>query len=153
MDANRFYSVPYDARNDTAILKLRRKHGGIAAYGRWQALLGVLYDEGGTIDLSDEDNFAMVEREIELDGPDLEEFVKSCVKFGLLSPDLWSIGTIGSRGVCEELEYRRNLREKRSTAGKNGGRKSGSSRRRSEKEKSDEANDEANVEANNEANV
>ena len=73
MDANRFYSVPYDARNDTAMLKLRRKHGGIAAYGRWQALLGVLYDEGGTIDLSDEDNFAMVEREIELDGPDLEE--------------------------------------------------------------------------------
>ena len=64
MDANRFYSVPYDARNDTAMLKLRRKHGGIAAYGRWQALLGVLYDEGGTIDITDEDNLAMVEQEI-----------------------------------------------------------------------------------------
>lgn len=144
MDANRFYSVPYDARNDTAMLKLRRKHGGIAAYGRWQALLGVLYDEGGTIDLSDEDNLAMVEQEIELEGAELDAFVESCVKYGLLSAELWGIGTIGSRGVCDELEYRREMRDKKSNAGRKGGQASGASRRRSGKGKKDEANDEAN---------
>lgn len=122
MDANRFYSVPYDARNDTAMLKLRRKHGGIAAYGRWQALLGVLYDEGGTIDVADEDNLAMVEQELELEGAELDAFIESCVKYGLLSLELWSIGTIGSRGVCDELEYRREQRRKKSEAGKKGGR-------------------------------
>lgn len=122
MDANRFYSVPYDARNDTAMLKLRRKHGGIAAYGRWQALLGVLYDEGGTIDVTDEDNLAMVEQEIELEGAELDAFIESCVKHGLLSAELWGIGTIGSHGVCEELEYRREQRRKKSEAGKKGGR-------------------------------
>lgn len=144
MDANRFYSVPYDARNDTAMLKLRRKHGGIAAYGRWQALLGVLYDEGGTIDLSDEDNLAMVEQEIELEGAELDAFIESCVKYGLLSAELWGIGTIGSRGVCDELEYRREMRDKKSNAGRKGGQASGASRRRSGKGKKDEANDEAN---------
>ena len=144
MDANRFYSVPYDARNDTAMLKLRRKHGGIAAYGRWQALLGALYDEGGTIDVTDEDNLAMVEQEIELEGAELDAFIESCVKYGLLSPDLWSIGTIGSRGVCDELEYRKEQRRKKSEAGKKGGQASGASRRRSSKGKKDEANDEAN---------
>ena len=137
MDANRFYS-------DTAMLKLRRKHGGIAAYGRWQALLGVLYDEGGTIDVTDEDNLAMVEQEIELEGAELDAFIESCVKYGLLSPDLWSIGTIGSRGVCDELEYRKEQRRKKSEAGKKGGQASGASRRRSSKGKKDEANDEAN---------
>lgn len=144
MDANRFYSVPYDARNDTAMLKLRRKHGGIAAYGRWQALLGVLYDEGGTIDITDEDNLAMVEQEIELEGAELDAFIESCVKYGLLSAELWGIGTIGSRGVCDELEYRRETRDKKSNAGRKGGQASGASRRRSGKGKKDEANDEAN---------
>lgn len=144
MDANRFYSVPYDARNDTAMLKLRRKHGGIAAYGRWQALLGVLYDEGGTIDITDEDNLAMVEQEIELEGAELDAFIESCVKYGLLSAELWGIGTIGSRGVCDELEYRREMRDKKSNAGRKGGQASGASRRRSGKGKKDEANDEAN---------
>lgn len=143
MDANRFYSVPYDARNDTAMLKLRRKHGGIAAYGRWQALLGVLYDEGGTIDVTDEDNLAMVEQEIELEGAELDAFIESCVKYGLLSAELWGIGTIGSHGVCEELEYRKEQRCKKSEAGKKGGQASGASRRRSSKGKKDEANDEA----------
>lgn len=143
MDANRFYSVPYDARNDTAMLKLRRKHGGIAAYGRWQALLGVLYDEGGTIDVADEDNLAMVEQEIELEGAELDAFIESCVKYGLLSAELWGIGTIGSHGVCEELEYRKEQRRKKSEAGKKGGQASGASRRRSSKGKKDEANDEA----------
>lgn len=144
MDSNRFYSVPYDARNDTAMLKLRRKHGGIAAYGRWQALLGVLYDEGGTIDVTDEDNLAMVEQEIELEGAELDAFIESCVKYGLLSAELWGIGTIGSRGVCDELEYRREIRDKKSNAGRKGGQASGASRRRSGKGKKDEANDEAN---------
>lgn len=112
MDANRFYSIPYDARNDTAMIKLRRKHGGMAAFGRWQALLGVLFDEGGIVDLNDDDNRAMVESEIELKGERLDGFVESCVKYGLLDETYWAIGKIGSHGVCEELEYRHKQSEK-----------------------------------------
>lgn len=129
MDANRFYSIPYDARNDTAMLKLRRKHGGIVAYGRWQALLGILFDEGGVIDVSDEDNRSMVEDEIELKGAKFDAFIESCVKFGLLSYEFAEIGRIGSKGVCAEIEYRSAMREKKRAAGKKGGQASGASRR------------------------
>ena len=118
MDANRFYSVPYDARNDTAMLKLRLKHGGLAAFGTWQALLGVLYDEGGVIDLSDDDCKAMLEGELELKGPRLTAFIESCIKFEMLDDGAWEMGKIASHGVCDELEYRRQ----RSENGKKGGR-------------------------------
>lgn len=118
MDANRFYSIPYDARNDTAVKKLRKKHGGMAAFGRWQALLGVLYDEGGVIDLNDDDNRSMVEDEIELRGDRLDAFIGSCAKFGLLSDERWDLGQIASDGVCRELEYKRKKQEAGSKGGK-----------------------------------
>ncbi len=120
MDANRFYSIPYDARNDTAMLKLRKKQGGIVAFGRWQALLGMLFDEGGVIDVSDPDDRKVIRDELELTEPKFVSFVETCISYGLLSPELWEMGRIGSRGVCEEIEFRARQREQKSSAGKKG---------------------------------
>ena len=49
MDANRFFSIPYDNRNDVKMRRLRKRLGGYEGYGRWVALLGMLYDEHGNI--------------------------------------------------------------------------------------------------------
>lgn len=120
MDANRFYSIPYDARNDTAILKLRKKQGGIVAFGRWQALLGMLFDEGGVIDVNDPDDRKVIRDELELTEPRFVSFIETCISYGLLSLEMWELGRIGSKGVCEELEFRVRQREQKSSAGKKG---------------------------------
>ena len=118
MDANRFFSVPYDNRNDTRILKLRRRAGGMAAYGRWVALLGMLYDEHGTMDMDDEDTRWMVGRELELD--DLDGFMDDLAAVGLIDGRLWkTMRHVVNDGVCDELEYRR----KKAEAGRKGMRK------------------------------
>ena len=118
MDANRFFSVPYDNRNDMKILRMRRKLGGIAAYGRWVALLGMLYDEGGVLDMSDEDMVAVVADELELD--DVDAFFVGLAKVGLIEGDLYdSMRHVVNDGVCREIEYRR----KKSEAGKKGNEK------------------------------
>lgn len=112
MEGNRFYSIPFDARNDPAISKLRDAQGGIAAYGRWQALLGILFDEKGVIDANEKFNRRMLERELELKGEKLDTFIRYCVEFGLLSFEMWQVGMVGSHGVCKELEYRAKQSEK-----------------------------------------
>ena len=115
MDANRFFSVPYDNRNDTRILRLRRREGGMAAYGRWVALLGMLYDEHGLLDLNDEDTMWMVSRELELD--DVNGYMESLASIGLIDMELWSaFRHVVNDGVCYEIEYRRA----KSEAGKKG---------------------------------
>lgn len=119
MNANRFYSIPFDARNDTAMLKLRRKAGGIIAFGRWQALLGILYDEDGCIDLTDEDNAVMVASELDFDSSDeLSVFLDACAKYGLISLAAWEERTtVISEGVAKEIDYRKQ----KSEAGRKGG--------------------------------
>lgn len=115
MDANRFFSVPYDNRNDTRILRLRRREGGIAAYGRWVSLLGMLYDEHGLLDLNDEDTRWMVSRELELE--DVDGYMESLASVGLIDMELWSVFRhVVNDGVCDEIEYRRA----KSEAGKKG---------------------------------
>ena len=53
MEGNRFFSVPYDIINDFKICRLMNISGGIVALGRWVALLGMLYDEHGLLDMND----------------------------------------------------------------------------------------------------
>ena len=114
MDANRFFSVPYDNRNDVKILRLRRRAGGIAAYGRWVSLLGMLYDEGGILDMNDEDMRWIVARELELDD------VMCLASVGLIEKDLYDgMNHVVNDGVCREIEYRR----KKSEAGRKGNEK------------------------------
>lgn len=118
MDANRFFSVPFDNRNDVKMLRMRRRLGGMAAYGRWVALLGMLYDEGGILDMGDQDMREVVADELELE--DVDGFFSELARIGLIDKELYgSMGHVVNDGVCREIEYRR----KKSEAGRKGNEK------------------------------
>ena len=115
MNANRFFSVPFDNRNDVKILRIRRRLGGIVAYGRWVALLGMLYDEGGILDMADPDMVEIVADELELD--DVDEFFTELAKVGLINRELYEgLNHVVNDGVCDEIAYRK----KKSEAGRKG---------------------------------
>ena len=119
MDANRFYSVSFDCRNDMKVLALREACGGIAAYGRWQALLGMIYDQNGTIDAAPEPMWRVLQRELELDDAGLREFLAACADFGLIDGASWdSSSLIVSHGALEEIAYRRRKRAAGAKGGK-----------------------------------
>ena len=110
MDANRFFSVPYDNRNDTRILRLRAKAGGMAAYGRWVALLGMLYDDHGLLDMGDEATRWMVARELDLE--DVDGFMDALASVGLIDRQIYEAqGHVMNDGVCDEIEYRKRKAE------------------------------------------
>ena len=116
MDANRFFSVPYDNRNDVKIRRMRKRMGGIVAYGRWVALLGMLYDEGGILDMNDQIVREIVAEELELDNVD--EFFTDLASIGLIDKELYnSLSHVVNNGVCKEIEYRKRKAE----AGKKSG--------------------------------
>lgn len=115
MDANRFFSVPFDNRNDVKMLRIRRRLGGMAAYGRWVALLGMLYDEGGVLDMNDQEMRDITADELELD--DVDGFFTELARIGLIDKELYeSVGHVVNDGVCREIEYRK----KKSEAGRKG---------------------------------
>ena len=115
MDANRFFSVPYDNRNDVKMKRLRKRLGGYAGYGRWVALLGMLYDEKGILDMGDAEMREIVAEELEVD--DVDGFFCELAKLGLIDGELYhSMSHVVNRGVCDELEYRK----KKSEAGRKG---------------------------------
>lgn len=119
MKGNRFYSIPYDARNDPKMKVVRRKCGGIIAFGRWQALLGILYDEDGAIDLSDETMHGVIEEELELKGDKLDEFIGALVAVGWIGREPWERERhVVSGSVYEQLSYK----GKQSANGSKGGR-------------------------------
>jgi len=107
MDARRFYSVPFDAYNDIGMKRLRRKHGGVAAFGRWHVLLGILYDAGGRIEV-DDDVMNVLEEELEFDRADLNAFLDDLAKLGWISEEMLGIGVVSSKGVCDQLEYQKS---------------------------------------------
>lgn len=118
MDANRFFSVPYDNRNDVKMLKLRRRMGGMAAYGRWIALLGMLYDEGGMLDMNDEDMRWIVSDELDIE--DVDEFFTGLAGLGLIDKEMYEgLNHVVNGGVCDEIAYKK----KKSAAGKKGNEK------------------------------
>lgn len=117
MDANRFFSVPYDNRNDITIRRMKKTMGGIAAYGRFISLLGELYDADGLLDLNDAATRDIVADELELS--DVDEFFIGLCRLGLIDAIAYNTRNhVIIRGVCDELEYRRQ----RSECGKRGGR-------------------------------
>lgn len=120
MDANRFFSVPYDNRNDVKMKRLRKRLGGYAGYGRWVALLGMLYDEKGILDMSDAEMVEIVCEELELD--DADHFFTVLADIGLIDKELYhSMNHVVNRGVLEQIEYR--------VSKSNAGKKSGEARR------------------------
>ena len=123
MDANRFFSIPYDATHDFKIRRLKVRgcelfgnlHGGMAAYGRWVALLGMLYDEHGLIDLNDNATSLVVEMELDLSHDEIGQYFEVLSQVGLIDSDIYhSMNHVVNSGVCEELDYHKQ----KSDAGK-----------------------------------
>ena len=117
MNANRFFSVPYDNRNDVKMLQVRKLLGGYAGYGRWVALLGILYDSHGFLDMSDSVMREIVADELDLD--DVDGFFTVLAQIGLIDRVLYETANhVVSHGVAEEIEYKKQRKE----TGKMGGR-------------------------------
>ena len=115
MDANRFFSVPYDNRNDVKMKLVRKRLGGWAGYGRWVALLGILYDEHGLLDMSRQDMRELIADELDLD--DVDGFFTALADIGLIDRDIYEAAShVVNCGVCDELEYKK----RKSDAGKKG---------------------------------
>lgn len=119
MRADRFYSVPYDGRHDPRMRVLREQCGGIVAYARWHVLLELLYQLNGIVDNSNEVFHNVLLDELELDEDGLAFFLEKLAEIDFIDAHfLHAENHIVSRGVCEQLDYRKS----RSDAGKQGGR-------------------------------
>ena len=115
MKADRFFSVHYDMRHNPKIDMLRDMGGGIIAFGRWLALMSILYDSDGVI-IMDKLKTRYLMKELELDKNGLTEFLEQCAECELIDPALLKDGHIVSKGICDQLEYHRQ----KSEAGKKG---------------------------------
>ena len=112
MKAQRFFSMSYDIRNHPKIAMLKANAGGIAAFGRWVALMGILYDSGGAFPVDSPARRAYLVRELELqDDSALTAFLDVCADCELISRELLGAGSIASAGICDQLEYFRQKSE------------------------------------------
>ena len=120
MNANRFFSVPYDNRNDVTIRLLRHSANGLLGYGRWVALLGMLYDSHGCLRLEVPGMVGLLMNELEFTAQDdLLEYLETLADLNIIdATSLHARKNVVSKGVCEQLEYRNAKTE----AGKKGGR-------------------------------
>lgn len=133
MDARRFYSVAYDARNHPKVQMLRRWGDGLVEYARWQVLLAVMYDQGSSLQVGRDwydpetgeltgDPTLMAEYladQMELDLPGLLRWLDAAADVGLIVLSSWKTrGTVTVKGVADEINYKNERRE----AGKKGGR-------------------------------
>lgn len=118
MKATRFFSVAFDIRHHPKIEILRMSCGGIAALGRWIALLGILYDSDGVFDLTKSGRTEYLAHELELTTDELDVFLISAAECELIDANLLQVGHVVSHGVCEQLEYQKQ----KSESGKMGGR-------------------------------
>ena len=119
MKADRFFSVHYDTRHNPKIDMLRDMGGGIVAFGRWIVLLSLLYDSDGLIDVTNTPKRKYLAKELELSDDGLSEFLNQCAECDLIQPELLEMGHVVSKGVCDELDYRKQ----KSEAGKKGNEK------------------------------
>lgn len=125
MDAQRFFPIAYDSRNHPKVRMLEMMGEGIAEYGRYIALLGILYDMDNRVHVGMQDEeaapgcFLLAE---ELDFPDCEalrEWLRKAAACGLIDSEmLETFGSVASRSVAEQMEFRRAKAE----SGKKGGR-------------------------------
>ena len=114
MEGGKFFSVPYGNRNEMKMLMLREM-GGYAMYGRWVALLGMLYERKGLIDMNDRLMRKIVCMELSIE--DADEFFSQLASIGLIDEELYhSMNHVVNNGVCKELDYYKA----KSEAGKKG---------------------------------
>ena len=125
MDAQRFFPIAYDSRNHPKVRMLEMMGEGITEYGRYIALLGILYDMDNRVHVGmpDEDAapgcFLLAD---ELDFPDCEAlrgWLRKAAACGLIDSEMLdAFGSVASRSVAEQMEFRRAKAE----SGKKGGR-------------------------------
>lgn len=106
MQDKRYYSVSYDERNYPEIKMLRRKHGGIIAYGRWETLKQLLYGTQGALNLNNGFHVDLMLEELEFDnGEELESFLSTCAGCGLIDLSAYERDMIISPEVAENLAF------------------------------------------------
>lgn len=100
--------MPYDIADLPDVATLRLRAGGIVALGRWIALLGILYDQEGCVDLSDQYKRKMLAKKLELrKANQLEAFIGELVEIGWLDRTAWErFQHVISPGVCEQLGFK-----------------------------------------------
>lgn len=108
MKANKFYSVPYDGHHYTDVRMLARLLGmdRFEAYGRWHALLGVLYQAEGRIELNDH-WLGMLGEELAYTPEELGAFLEACAEVDMVDKEsLEQRNVLISAGVVEALMER-----------------------------------------------
>lgn len=117
MKAGRFFSMAFDIRHNPKIELLRDAQGGMVAFGRWVALMGILYDVGGVYVIETLPKRRYLIRELELaDETALRDFLQACADAELIDAGMLEAGRVVSAGICEQLEYYKQ----KSEAGKKG---------------------------------
>lgn len=116
---NRIETFPVHIRcyADPEIRTLMIEQGGIAALGRWVALLGIIYDFNGCIPLS-ATNRAILRDTLQIDDGGLDGFLASCAERDFIDAVKLSEGKIISSGVQKQIEYIGKKRESGSRGGK-----------------------------------
>lgn len=106
MKGSRCYSVHLDERNFPRVKYLRRKCGGIAAYGRYHVLMALLYDYDALIDLSDAVTLGILEEELELGSEQaLMSFLSQAARAGIIDEaQLEAENRVFSSEVWEQLD-------------------------------------------------
>lgn len=118
MKIGNYAKVPYDAKHRREIRALAMMQGSaVAAFGRWQIMLLTLYQYGGIIELNDITRADLCS-ELELDASGLDTFLGQLVDVDLISASHLARGIVANDGVCKELAYLEEMRER----GKKGGR-------------------------------
>lgn len=118
MKGGKFFSVPYDVYCSPEMRYLRRKCGGIGAFGRWMAFVAILYQQGGAIDLDNETMHKVIEDELELKSDQLDEFIEALSEIGWVDAQMWKTNRHAISGsVLDQLNYKK----KAAQAGAKGG--------------------------------
>ena len=109
MNANRYFSVPYDGRNDVTIRLLRKREGGLVAYGRWIALLGMLYDSDGILQLEKPNVAELTAEELDFNSEDeLRGYLETLAELELIDATAYTDRNhVINPGVVKEIDYYR----------------------------------------------
>ncbi len=109
MQANKFYSVPYDGHHwaDVRLLAIATGDAIPTAYGRWHILLGAIYQMAGRVELTDAARRFLAD-ELDVGPAQLDPYLGACASCGLIDADALERGAVVSRGACEELQRRRD---------------------------------------------
>lgn len=107
MQANRFYSIPFDGHNWADFKMLVRLEGDPPpmTYGRLHILLGTLYQQGGRFEYSELWQHLLAD-ELAMDHKHVPEFLEHCAAVDIISAEMLGRGVVTSQGVCNELARR-----------------------------------------------